>query len=375
MNTAPMPSELRTANVLPMAEGLSPLCALKTSYLEFLLETAEVLYLCAGDTVFHRGVCDFRHVYLLSGRVRLQFASGYSEQVNARDLLHPLVDEMPRPCEAVADTDCTLLVVDSERLDRILSWSQIAQYLMAQLCAERDLDEDIAWIKTVLGSNLFIKVPPVNAALIINKMKPELVMAGEVIVRQGEIGSCCYFIKEGSAKVTVHHTEYAAPTDLAEIGPGRCFGEDALVYETLRNASVTMTSDGVLMRLDKAAFKLLLAEPKIDEVDEEQFHALADNSPEFIDVRTQEEYERGHLALSANVPLSLLALKQRLLRRDVTYVLYCDTGRRSRAAAFLLAEQGFRAVALRGGLIGAGMQYQLVADASYILREGRAERC
>lgn len=374
MNTAVMSSEAHATDIMQTAAGLSPLCALKESYLEFLLQTAEIRYLCPGDVIFHRGVCDFRHVYLLSGRVRLQFASGYSERVNARDLLHPLVDEMPRPCEALADSDCAVLVVDSDRLDRILSWSQIAQYLMAQLCAQRDLDEDIAWIKTVIDSNLFVKVPPVNAAQILNKMQPELAMAGEVILRQGEIGSCCYFIKEGSAKVTVHHDGSAAASLLAEIGPGRCFGEDALVYETLRNATVTMTSDGVLMRLEKAAFKLLLVEPAIEEVGEEQFHALT-ASPEFVDVRTQEEYERGHLALSANMPLSLLALKQRLLRKDITYVLYCDTGRRSRAAAFLLAEQGFHALALRGGLVGAGMQYQLIADSNYILRNGRAERC
>lgn len=360
------------SDILPIAQTFVPLCALKPQYLQFLLEQVPVEYVCAGDRIFTRGVCDFRHIYLLSGRVKMKFASGYSETISARDALFALMNEMPRPCEAIADTDSTLLIIDSDRLDRILSWSQIAQYLLAKLSNERDLDEDIEWIKTVVNSNLFYKVPPVNAERILDKMESQLVRTGDVIIREGEIGSCCYFIKEGTASVTTHSAETGRSVLVAEVGVGRCFGEDALVYETVRNASVTMTSDGVLMRLDKSSFKLLLLEPQVKEAKETDTYDPA-NAPVYIDVRTQEEYDAGHLALSANIPLSLLALKQRLLRRDVAYVLYCDTGRRSRAAAYLLSKQGYETSALCGGLVGAGMQYQLVTDVGHILKDGRIE--
>ncbi len=346
-----------------------PLSALKSSYLEFLLQQASIDYVCAGQRLFDRGVCDYWHFYLLHGRVNLVHASGFTETVSARDTLYPLANEMPRPCDGMADTDCTVLKLDSDRLDRILSWSQIDDYLLSELCVERDYDEDIAWIKTVLNSNLFYKVPPVNVERILDRMVPQVVLAGEVIVRQGEIGNCCYFIKEGAARVTRREAN-ANPTHLADIGVGRCFGEDALVYETLRNATVTMVTDGVLMRLSKEDFKVLLIEPEVEEVSEAESQKLADE-PVFIDVRTQGEYDEGHLALAANVPLGLLSLKKRLLRQDVTYVLYCDTGRRSRAAAYLLGKQGYNTLALKGGLVGAGMQYQLVRDLSYMLRDGR----
>lgn len=362
------------SSALPNADAFVPLCALKANYLQFLLEQASVEYACAGDRLFTRGVCDFRHIYLLSGRVKFKFASGYVETLSGRDALYALMNEMPRPCEGIADTDCTLLVIDSERLDRVLSWSQIAQYLVAELSVAEEQGEDIGWIKTVINSNLFYKVPPVNADCILDKMQPQLVAAGDVIVREGEIANCCYFIKEGSAGVTVLSNETGESKPLAEIGVGRCFGEDALVYETVRNATVTMLTDGILMRLDKSAFKLLLLEPQIEEFTEADCYSPAD-PPVFIDVRTQQEYDAGHLALAANVPLALLALKQRLLRKDVTYVFYCDTGRRSRAAAYLLGKQGFHAIALGGGLIGAGMQYQLVVDAGHLLKDGRIERC
>lgn len=362
----------RPHDLLEVAQAFVPLCILKRSYLEYLLQQASVDYVCAGQRLFEQGTCDYRHQYLLNGRICLSYASGYTESISAKDAIFPLANEMPRPCDGVAETDCTVLRLDSDRLDRILSWSQIADYLLSELSIERDLDEDIAWIKTVLNSNLFYKVPPVNAERILDRMVPQVVMEGEVIVRQGEIGNCCYFLKEGTARVT-RRDETGSVQHLADIGVGRCFGEDALVYETLRNANVTMTNDGVLMRLSKEDFKLLLLEPQVEEVAEEDFASMTE-PPVYVDVRSQSEYDQGHLVLAANIPLNLLSLKKRLLRPDVPYVFYCDTGRRSRAAAYLLGKLGFNTFALRGGLVGAGMQYQLTSDTSYLLRDGKVAK-
>lgn len=355
-------------DALRVAEAFVPLCSLKRQYLRYLLEQSSIDYLCAGQAIFERGSCDYRHIYLLHGHARLAYASGYDETIGARDHLYPLGNEMPRACDCIAESDCTILTIESDKLDRIVSWSQIAQYLLTELSAWRDLDEDINWIKTVVDSNLFFKVPPVNAEKILNKMRPVTVSAGETVIRQGEIGSCCYFIKEGQAEVW-RHNEHGDDERLATIGPGRCFGEDSLVYETVRNASVRMSSDGVLMKLEKRDFKILLLEPVVDEIGESEVHQLM--QPVFVDVRSEAEYDEGHLSLAANIPLGLLATKKRLLRSEAAYVFYCDTGRRSRAAAYLMARQGFNAMALRGGLLGAGMQYQLVSDDKYLLKDGK----
>jgi rhodanese-related sulfurtransferase len=364
--------QIDAAELLRLAESFVPLNALTPSYLEYLLRNVSVDYYYAGQNLIELGVCDYRHRYLLSGRVRLVYPSGYAEIVTNRDTIYALVNEMPRSCDCYADDDCTVLTIDSDRLDQILSWSQISAYLLSDLCRERDYDEDMAWIRTVLNSNLFFKVPPVNAERILDRMTPQSVRMGEVILRQGEIGACCYFIKEGQAQVT-HYEDNRTLVHLADIGPGRCFGEDALVYETLRNATVTMTSDGVLMRLAKDDFKLLLIEPETEEISERECQDVAGEAV-FIDVRSQEEYDEGHLVLAANIPLNLMAMKKRLLRTDVLYIFYCDTGRRSRAAAYLLGKQGYNVLALRGGLMGAGMQYQLIRDSSYILKDGRIEK-
>ncbi len=356
-------------DLIGLSETLAPLKAVKRSYLVDLLNRAEVQTVFAGDSLFEDAIVDHQHIYLLFGEVELQYSSGSVERVQAGDIQMPVAHQQPRPCRALACSDTTILRVDSDQLDRALAWSQISQYLMSEVSLQRDLDEDVHWMRTVLDSNLFHKVPPVNVEQIFSRLTPMVVHAGEVIVRQGEIGDCCYFIKDGDAEVAYYDATAKCQKKIVDISEGRCFGEDALVYEQARNANVTMSTDGVLMRLEKNDFLLLLREPSVDEVSERELSNLAE-IPTLIDVRTDEEYLQGHLALSGNVPLNLLSIKKRLLSPEKMYVLYCDTGRRSRAAAFLLGKQGYNVMALEGGLAGQNMSDQLVQEVGYILRDG-----
>jgi rhodanese-related sulfurtransferase len=48
--------------------------------------------------------------------------------------------------------------------------------------------------------------------------------------------------------------------------------------------------------------------------------------------------------------LYFIRLKISTLERSRPYVVYCDTGRRSSAAAYILSERGFEAYVLKGGL-------------------------
>jgi rhodanese-related sulfurtransferase len=53
---------------------------------------------------------------------------------------------------------------------------------------------------------------------------------------------------------------------------------------------------------------------------------------------------------AVNLPLYFIRLKLKSLDRNAQYVVYCDTGRRSSAAAYILSERGFQAAVLKGGL-------------------------
>ncbi|MFL0809551.1 MAG: cyclic nucleotide-binding domain-containing protein [Agarilytica sp.] len=356
-------------DAIDTASTLVPLKSLRPSFLEDLFRQAAVQTVFAGEVIFEDGAYDHQHIYLQSGEARLQWPNGRELDIQSQDTCLPLAHHQPRMARCLALTDCTILRIDSDRVDRTLSWSQIADYLLSELSTVREYDEDIEWMQTVLNSNLFLKAPPVNAEQIFSRLTPMVVEEGEVIIRQGEMGDCCYFIKSGDAKVTVIDEENARPELLAEIGPGRCFGEDALVNEAVRNATVTMKSSGILMRLEKSDFLLLLQNPAVDEISKAEIGGLIE-PPIYVDVRTEDEYAAGHLAYSANIPLSLLSIKKRLLAEEKPHIFYCDTGRRSSAAAYLLGKEGFNVTALKDGLIGQSMDDDLVQGENYILRNG-----
>jgi len=53
---------------------------------------------------------------------------------------------------------------------------------------------------------------------------------------------------------------------LAELELGACFGEEALLADRPRNASVTLLEDSLLLRLDRQDFVALLKAPVVDQL-------------------------------------------------------------------------------------------------------------
>lgn len=347
-----------------------PVNALTEDHLNTLLRDTRVEIAYRGQNLFERGDCDGCDLYLLSGSVELQEAGG-GRVVNAGDpeAHFPLVPVQPRPVNAVALEDCQIIRFNGERLDAMLAWDQAANYIELDIAGSRDLDEDADWMLTLLRSNLFYKVPPMNIRQVLNRFHSEFRAAGEVVIRQGELGDCCYFIKEGGVSVYLAEGERARSELVAELGVGRCFGEDALVNDAPRNATVVMRSNGVLKRLDKQDFFLLLKQPVVQQYGYRQLQSLLAEGAQWMDVRTLDEYERAHAKDALHMPLSILKLKSRLLNPEVTYIAYCNSGRRSAAAAHLLGEEGYRVVVLRGGLDDLMSPERLVmmsdGDASY----------
>lgn len=85
-----------------------------------------------------------------------------------------------------------------------------------------------------------------------------------------------------------------------------------------------------------------------------EFKEKVQNDPGVvIDVRTDEEYNSGHLAM-ANHQFNLMdgefESKLDSLSKDKTYYLYCRTGNRSGQAARMMKKNGFENVYNVGGI-------------------------
>ncbi len=369
---------------LQQLKTLVPLKGLMDAHLRALLQESELAYKFAGDVLFEAGQYDPLEYFLLSGEVELQGRSAPLELLKGRTCLTAIGRGQPRQAQAKVCADAQVLAVNRSRLDQLLEWSQSAQYLLVDLAGQRQFDEDAAWLNTVLRSNLFLKVPPTNVGGILAQLIAHTVSAGDVILRQGEIGDCCYFIKEGDAEV-IRDGEQGA-VKVATLGAGWCFGEDALIQETVRNATVTMKTDGVLLVLQKADFLPLLKHQSVQKVSPSQC-GLTDNDASsthsnegatyagatMLDVRTEEEYNQGHLHSTANLPLHLLHLKHRLLDKEKRYITCCNSGARAATACYFLNEMGYDVMAMSEGVDGlagaSAAQYMTRQD--FILNQGK----
>ncbi|MBN4055109.1 cyclic nucleotide-binding domain-containing protein [bacterium AH-315-K03] len=334
-----------------LLQTLVPVNTLTGDHLQTLLRDHVVESVCKGQLLFARGDYDNNNVYLLSGSVLLEDDKPQSKLVCASDpsSRFPLAHHQPRRCSATAESDCLIVTFNSDALDRMLAWDQASQYIILDISSQRDLDEDADWMLTLLRSNLFYKVPPMNIRQILNKFEPQYLSSGEIVLRQGEMGDACYFIKEGLAGVYQSQDDKMPSEPIAELGTGRFFGEDALVNDTVRNATIVMQSNGVLMKLAKQDFFLLLKYVEVNTVRLVEAKKAIKQGSLWVDVRTQDEFDRGHCDQALHMPLNLLKLKSRLLDKNQHYIIYCNSARRSGAAAQLLGEDGFNVCLLEGG--------------------------
>ena len=75
---------------------------------------------------------------------------------------------------------------------------------------------------------------------------------------------------------------------------------------------------------------------------------------QWVDVRYPSEYQYDKLPGAINIPLSEIRNAFGVLDTRKEYIIYCQSERRSSAAAFLLAQRGYKAYLLQGGLWGSG---------------------
>lgn len=338
--------------------GYVPFRIFSAFHLRELLQHCTRLYVSKGQVLVEPGSSQTRAHFLMSGKLHLE-KSGETITAAFPYALHYKYQTQDT---VTALTDCSLFQMERDVLDRFICWVQISHYLEQDIASQRQYDDQANWMRTLLQSNLFYKVSPLNIQRIFSYLSPVPVKQGQKIITQGEKGDCCFFIKEGEALVTRVGEGEKNPQVLAEIGVGRCVGEDALIHETVRNASVTMSSDGLLMKMEQRDFVQLLREPSVDTLLSSDLEMALQTGALLLDVRTEEEYNYEHLKGAISMPLDLLRVKSRMLDTYKRYVVYCDTDRRSKAAAYLLEQQGIRARALLGGFntLSTEQKYSLI---------------
>ena len=93
-----------------------------------------------------------------------------------------------------------------------------------------------------------------------------------------------------------------------------------------------------------------------ESLDAEAFEkVISDTSVVRLDVRSIDEYASGHIAKAINIDVmkdDFTTKATSLLPKDKTIALYCRSGRRSKKAAGILVENGYKVIELNSGISG-----------------------
>ena len=340
-------------------KALEPLSSLSEVRLKELADMCCIELARRNVDPFHLRSIAGQSVYVVQGELALAYGQGGSEVVvgGSAEARYPL-GKRREFSSAKAITDVQLIGIDDDLLDIMLTWDQVAmqEQVGAKHPAEgRASGADWGVMSGLFGINnlrfgAFAQLPPAHIDELLQRFERFEVKAGDVIIRQGAEGDYYYLVESGRCQV--ERMIGGVSMTLAELKSGDTFGEEALVSEANRNATVTMKTDGSLLRLSKQDFNALLLEPLLHGINSEQAKQKVLDGAQWIDVRYPSEYQYDHLPGARNIPLSEIRNAFGALDMDEEYIVYCQSGRRSSAAAFLLAQRGYHVYLLEGGLWG-----------------------
>jgi len=250
-----------------------------------------------------------------------------------------------------------------------MSW---IEDLLRKVAAFKQCDGDAAHdcCTQLKDMAIFRDVPETAMAEMCARMQAVHAQKGKVLIREGDDGDYYYVIVEGRAAVTRRaepRPETADAFDLdpddtgpeeravkiAELGIGSGFGEEALISNEPRNATVTMLTDGTVMQLARRDFEELLKEPQLRWLTPSDAANEVTKGAKWLDVRSRDgRCPDGSLPGAIRAPIEDIREAAETLDKDALHICYCRNARLSATAAFILAQMGFRVGVLQGGLRG-----------------------
>ncbi len=327
---------------------------LSTEQLIRLLKQSEMISVGAGEIILKEDDSIRNHLLLLEGKLEVQrvWSVPGSNDRSFTWVLDPVESESKfvflgasSRVRARAISDICYLQINADTVDELVGWSQ---QFSEELNSTPELKHRMGLIKQV---KIFHHVPLENVITAFKNMIPIDVQAGQTIINQGEEGDSYYLIESGEAEVVRTDPLTDESAIVATIGPGEAFGEEALLQGGYRNATIKMITPGVLLKLNKTSFDELLEPSVVKEVNPEQaLEMINDGKARWLDCRYDMEYEESRIPGALFVPLDQLRSNLHKLDPDETYIIYCRSGRRSKAAAFLLRERHLNALSLAGGI-------------------------
>lgn len=230
-------------------------------------------------------------------------------------------------------------------IDRLGSFLRLRALLYESSLEDAGVDPDT--IAASIGrSELFCNLDADVVHDLLEAMEVTPVKAGATIMQQGGRSDAFLVLAAGDAVVT--HTRDGEETRiLATLTEPTGLGEEALLGVESRAVSVTMESEGTLLRIRRDAFAAFVGERAVEWVACDKAMAAGGNV-RWLWLGAE---GRKRVARPGAIGLLLGQLRDRIaeLDRGHRYYCCCKDGKESAIAAFVLRHRGFEAYAVRDG--------------------------
>jgi len=254
-----------------------------------------------------------------------------------------LLTNLPRSCTVTARSDVKLGQISRRDFEEIVNFDAAFSSVL-----ERQ-SKDFAEFNSLKTLQPFALIAPEKMLTLISHMHEKTFMPGETIIHQGDKGDAYYIIRTGRAAV-IKKKKDGSTERVAELESGSGFGEEALIREEPRSATVQAVDATTLLMIDKKTFSEIMQKTFIENAFPEELDEEERKNVVFIDARVTPEYDEEHIAGAVNIPIEILRGKFGELDKGKEYYTYCTNDSRGMTAAFLMKSMGFHVKALRGGL-------------------------
>lgn len=329
-----------------------PLESFSDDELKLINGKARLNHMQKREQIFREGSNDSDVIYLLRGSIQLIAESGeqFILDADSEQARYPIANLRPRRFSAIVYSDnASVTRIPLEVLAPFMPNSMSNAQINRDKSISHDSEMkvfDSDWMMALAKTQPFVQLPVSDFEKLFHTMEEHKVKAGDTIITQGEEGDYFYLVKKGRCLVSRYNGKKEIP--LAELGATESFGEEALLGNTTRNATVRMLTDGRLMRITKQDFQHFLKGQIINWINPDEVRNLLDDGAIKIDL-TQKYHPDVKIENAIKIPPILLRNQMKSLSRKNTYLLLCDNDNECAVASYLLSLRGLKSYVLKGG--------------------------
>lgn len=111
-------------------------------------------------------------------------------------------------------------------------------------------------ITFLLETPMFEELDPSEIMEIIHIIEVEQYQAGDIVFNEGDTGDAWFVLYKGTAEVLKHGA--AGEKKITELGPKACFGEISILDGSPRSATIRVTEDSIVFRVQRETFAELI---------------------------------------------------------------------------------------------------------------------